>query len=142
MRRAAVLVVALLALTAFGALDAASQTATITGPSQAVVGSTIEITWTGPSAALDFISVDAAGAPESTYGPYIYANVSQPGSLSIPDAAGNYVIRYHTSASGYPVIASTPLTITDVGAPGAARGAGDAGAGGASGWAGPAPTGA
>jgi hypothetical protein len=110
-------VVAFLALASYGAADAAlAQTATLAGPDRAVVGSTISITWTGPSNTQEFISVDASGAPESEYGPYIYANVGQPGSLSIPDTPGNYLIRYHTSASGYPVIASRALTVTDVSA--------------------------
>jgi hypothetical protein len=132
-------VVALLALTSFGSVDAAAaQTATVTGPDQAVVGSTISITWTGPSATQEFISVDAAGAPESQYGPYIYANVGQPGSLPIPDAPGNYVIRYHTSVSGYPVIASRPLTVTDVTATFEALAPVDAGAEVSVVWQGPA----
>ena len=105
------LVVALLACA-----DSAAAQASLEAPAEAAVGSTIAVTWTGPSAAQEFISIDPADAPSSTYGNYFYANAEQPATLEVPDTPGSYLIRYHTSANGYPVIASRPITVTDLAA--------------------------
>jgi hypothetical protein len=91
-----------------------AQPATLQAPASATIGSTIAVSWTGPSATQEFISIDSAGAPSSRYGTYVYANVTQPAELKMPDLPGSYVLRYHTSASGYPVIASRPIAVTDV----------------------------
>jgi len=99
---------------AIGATSAHAQAATLTAPDQAVVGTAMSISWTGPSGAQEFISIDPVDAPSTTYGDYIYANVTQPGTLTAPDVPGRYVIRYHTGAATYPVIASRPLEVTDV----------------------------
>jgi hypothetical protein len=96
------------------ARDARAQSATLTGPDRAVVGSSISVSWTGPNATGDFISIDPAGAPTQTYGDYVYANVAQPATLPVPDAPGSYILRYHTSANSYPVIGSRPIEVTDV----------------------------
>jgi Ca-activated chloride channel family protein len=90
-----------------------AQNATITAPPRVAVGAPIELTWTGPGAAQEFISVDEAGAPQSRYGAYVYASRAQPGNLTAPDVPGSYVLRYHTSAPGYPVIASHALEVVD-----------------------------
>lgn len=125
--------------TGAGALRA--QSATLTGPDRATAASTISISWTGPTGAQEFISVDPVGAPAAQYGPYIYANVAQPATLTVPDVPGSYVIRYHTSASGYPVIASRPLEVSDVTAELDALGPSAAGAEVSIVWRGPAGTG-
>ena len=95
-------------------IAAAGQGATIEAPAEVPVGSEISVSWTGPNAALDFISIDPAGAPSSQYGDYVYANVAQPAALSVPDVPGSYEIRYHESGSGYPVIGIQAVQVTDV----------------------------
>lgn len=90
-----------------------AQTATIQAPARVTVGQPIELAWTGPSAEREFISIDEAGARESAYGPYVYANAGQPAELRAPDVPGTYAIRYHRGSSGYPVIATHALEVAD-----------------------------
>lgn len=90
-----------------------AQTATIQAPARVIVGQPIELTWTGPSAEREFISIDEASANESSYGAYVYANARQPADLRAPDVPGTYAIRYHRGSNGYPVIATHPLEVAD-----------------------------
>jgi hypothetical protein len=107
--------VGLLALgLAFVPNAAAAQGATIEAPAEVPAGSEISVSWTGPNATTDFISIDPAGAPSTQYGSYVYATVAQPASLSVPDVPGSYEIRYHEGGSGYPVIGTRAVQVTDV----------------------------
>ena len=89
--------------------------ATLNVPATAPAGSTVDVTWTGPGADRDFISVDPAGAPEREYGTYVYASKGSPAKLAVPDVPGDYEVRYHVG-EGYAVIGRAPLTVTDVSA--------------------------
>ena len=91
-----------------------AQQATLSGPSQVSVGAPLAIEWTGPAVGQDFISVDGVGAPESSYGSYVYANAGTPARLTAPDAPGRYVVRYHSGTSGYAVLASHSIEVIDV----------------------------
>jgi len=91
-----------------------AQTASLTAPDRAVVGSSITLSWTGPSAAGEFVSIAPAGAPDAQYGAYVYTSAAQPGTLPVPDVPGGYVLRFHLGSTGYPVIASRPIEIADV----------------------------
>jgi hypothetical protein len=82
----------------------------------AEVGSNIEVRWTGPAGPGDFVSIDAAGAPDDVYGPYAYPSAGNPLTLLVPTTPGNYEIRYHVGASGYGVLAKAPLVVGDVAA--------------------------
>jgi hypothetical protein len=82
----------------------------------AEVGSNIEVRWTGPAGPGDFVSIDAAGAPDDVYGPYAYPSAGNPLTLLVPTTPGNYEIRYHVGASGYGVLAKVPLVVSDVAA--------------------------
>jgi len=92
---------------------ARAQSATIQAPARVVVGQPFELQWTGPSAEREFISIDQAGAAESLYGDYVYANAEQPAKLKAPDVPGTYAIRYHRGGGGYPVIATHALEVAD-----------------------------
>jgi len=98
-----------------GAAEAWAAAASLEAADRAVAGSQLEVRWTGPGAAGDFISIDAPGAPEGTYGPYAYPSTGNPLSIRVPDEPGEYVLRYHV-ASGYAVIATRPLAVTAPGA--------------------------
>lgn len=93
-----------------------AQSASVKAASSAAVGSKLQVHWTGPAAQGDFVSIDAAGAPDHVYGPYAYPSRGNPLTLLVPTTSGNYEIRYHAGASGYRVLAKTPLTVTDVAA--------------------------
>ena len=80
------------------------------------MGSKLAVQWTGPAAKGDFISIDAAGAPDHVYGPYAYPSKGDTVTVLVPTTPGKYEIRYHVGGSGYPVLAKTPLSVTDVAA--------------------------
>ncbi|HXW09744.1 MAG TPA: hypothetical protein VD737_03960, partial [Steroidobacteraceae bacterium] len=100
----------------FLAANAWAQSASVKAASSAEVGSKLQVHWTGPAAQGDFVSIDAAGAPDHVYGPYAYPSHGNPLTLLVPTTSGNYEIRYHVGASGYRVLARTPLAVTDVAA--------------------------
>ncbi len=98
----------------FVATQAFGQAASLKAPATAAVGSKLAVQWTGPDAKGDFVSIDNAGAPDSTYGPYAYPSTGNPVTLAVPDKPGKYEVRYHSAAAGYPVLAKTALVVTDV----------------------------
>jgi hypothetical protein len=105
------------------ALEVADTKATFEPIGAVEAGANVTIAWQGPGHERDFISVDAAGAADRQYGPYQYAR-STPVTIRAPDAAGEYVVRYHL-ATTYRVIGQATLTVGAVDAsitsPGEAR---------------------
>lgn len=93
---------------------ALAQTVSLEAASTAAVGSRIEVHWTAAAEQADFVSIDEAGAPDDTYGPYDYPSNGNPLQLEVPTEPGNYEIRYHSGASGYAVLAKRSLVVTDV----------------------------
>jgi Ca-activated chloride channel family protein len=110
--------------------------AALEAPARAAAGSTIEVKWTGTAAPNDFVSIDAPGAAERTYGPYGYPARQNPLKLDVPDEPGAYVIRYHL-ADTYAVTATANLEVTAVTAELKAVGAIAAGADLEVAWTGP-----
>ena len=82
-------------------------------PEAVGAGSTLSVTWTGPGKKGDFISIDAVGANDRTYGNYAYPERGNPIEVRVPDAPADYVVRYHL-ASSYGVIGSAPLKVEAV----------------------------
>ena len=82
-------------------------------PETVGAGSTLSVTWTGPGKKGDFISIDAVGANDRTYGNYAYPERGNPIEVRVPDAPADYVVRYHL-ASSYGVIGSAPLKVEAV----------------------------
>jgi hypothetical protein len=113
--RTALLLALLLASGLVLAQPATESKATLEAPASVPAGNSFEVKWTGPGAAQDFISIDAAGAPDTTYGDYAYPSAGNPITLKAPDAAGQYVVRYHL-AGAYTVIGAAPIEVTDVSA--------------------------
>lgn len=99
-----------------GASAAGSETASVQAAPSAQIGAKLEVRWTGPNATGDFVSIDAKGAPDSSYGPYAYPSAGNPLSLQVPDAPGSYELRYHSGDNGYPVLARAPLAVTEIAA--------------------------
>jgi len=97
------------------AVPAVAADASLQAAATAPGGGKIDVKWTGPGAGSDFISIDSVGSPDGSYGPYAYINSGNPVSIVVPDAPGNYVIRYHVT-NGYAVVATAPLEITAVAA--------------------------
>jgi hypothetical protein len=93
---------------------ARAQGATVSAPAEVAVGAELVVTWTGPADKTDFISLDPAGAPASRYGSYEYASKGSPLTLRAPGVPGEYAVRYHTGASGYPVLASAAVRVVAI----------------------------
>ena len=111
MSRTSALIAAIAVLFVSG--PASTQSVSLEAASTAEVGSRIEVRWTGPAEKTDFVSIDEAGAPDRNYGSYDYPSKGNPLHLQVPTEPGDYEIRYHSGASGYPVLASVPLVVTE-----------------------------
>ncbi|HVS66034.1 MAG TPA: VWA domain-containing protein [Thermoanaerobaculia bacterium] len=85
--------------------------ATLEAPATAEMGGTLAVTWSGPDNPRDFISIDPEDAGDSEYGAYAYTSKGSPVELPAPSEPGTFVVRYHLGVSGYPVIASTPVSV-------------------------------
>jgi hypothetical protein len=89
--------------------------ATLDAPASVPAGSSFEVRWTGPGKPQDFVSIDAVGAPDQTYGTYAYPSQGNPLKLKAPDEAGKYALRYHV-AGDYKVIGAREIEVTEVSA--------------------------
>jgi Ca-activated chloride channel family protein len=66
----------------------------VIGPASATHGASFTVSWTGPDARGDFITIVPAGAPEGTYLSYGYTSYGNPVTLTAPPEAGEYELRY------------------------------------------------
>jgi Ca-activated chloride channel family protein len=87
--------------------------AKLTVPQIAAAGSEIEVAWTGPGYASDWITVVKPDAPVSQYGDYFTANPANT-KLEMPVEPGDYEVRY--VLDGKRVLARVPITVTPVSA--------------------------
>jgi len=87
--------------------------ASLTAADTVSAGATLEVKWSGPNEARDYVSVDAVGAPEADYGPYRYTTDGNPVRIVVPDTAGDYVLRYHTGQSNK-VLATRAVKVAPV----------------------------
>jgi Ca-activated chloride channel homolog len=69
-------------------------TASVSGPASVTHGASFTVSWAGPNATGDFITIVAAGAPEGSYLSYAYAHYGNPSALTAPGTAGQYELRY------------------------------------------------
>ena len=82
----------------------------VTAPASANKGSSITVSWTGPNAAGDYITIVPAGAAEGAYTSYAYTGAGNPVTITAPDTAGAYEIRYVYGSNGQ-TIASAAIQI-------------------------------
>jgi Ca-activated chloride channel family protein len=66
----------------------------IDAPAEAIAGSEVEVSWTGPNNKSDYITIVEASAKEGKYGDYEYTHKGMPLSITAPDGLGDYEIRY------------------------------------------------
>lgn len=76
----------------------------------AVAGSMLPVTWDGPDAKNDYISVAVPG--DSGYENYVYTRNGDPGALLLPPLPGDYELRYVMS-DGRKILATRPITVTE-----------------------------
>lgn len=85
--------------------------ATISGPESAVAGATVPVEWSGPDGKGDYISVSVPD--ERGYATYTYTRDGSPLQLKMPAQPGSYELRYIRS-DGNAVLATRPITVTEV----------------------------
>lgn len=88
------------------------QKLSLSGPSTAVAGAPVQITWEGPGNGRDFITIVPVGARVAEYNDYAYVEAGAPVTLNTPDTVGAYEIRY-VSASSTSILAMQPITLTE-----------------------------
>ncbi len=84
--------------------------ATLEGPEKAVAGSEVEVSWTGPANARDFLAIVPAGADHRQYRFYTYVKDEPTVKVEAPEMEGAAEIRYVTGKDKK-TLASVPLTI-------------------------------
>lgn len=85
---------------------------TVRAPAEVMSGSPFEVTWSGPSAERDYLTIVPVGTPEGEYLDYAYVAAGNPVSLNAPLEAGAYEVRYATEqTSPNRTLASTPMTV-------------------------------
>jgi len=87
------------------------QKVTLSGPSAAVAGSPIQITWDGPGDDRDFVTIVAPDALPGAYNDYAYAENGSPVVINSIDSVGAFELRY-VSASSNTVLARQPISLT------------------------------
>ncbi len=89
-------------------------TASISAPAEAVAGSTISVSWTGPDYRNDYIGVGTVDADGSArWDNFTYTRDGDPLDLQLPTATGDYLIQYFVGQDRT-VLATVPITITDI----------------------------
>jgi hypothetical protein len=87
--------------------------ASVTAPRQVAAGARFQATWTGPNNPRDFLTLVKAGAPEKSYERYEYTKKGNTLTLTAPDVAGEYELRYATGQA-YLTLARAPVTVTAI----------------------------
>ena len=73
-------------------------------------GSLLEVSWSGPDQAQDYLAVAPAGAPEGTYLGFVPTAAGSPCRVRVPEAPGDYELRY-VSGQGERTLSSAPFTV-------------------------------
>ncbi len=84
--------------------------ASVSGPAEAMAGSIITVSWTGPNNHQDYITAVPEGADNRDYEHFVYARTGSSGQLQLSETAGAYELRYLTGRERR-VLARTPLTV-------------------------------
>jgi Ca-activated chloride channel family protein len=85
--------------------------ATLEAAPNAASGAEISVSWTGPDNQNDFITVVPLGTAEGESDNYTYTREGNPLTLRLPDAEGDYELRYLTGQDRN-TLASLPITLT------------------------------
>jgi Ca-activated chloride channel family protein len=86
--------------------------ASVSGPPSAVHGATFSVSWTGPNATGDFITIVTVGAPQGTYTAYAYTSYGNPVTVTAPTAPGQYELRYVYGGTQHETLAVQAIQIT------------------------------
>jgi len=95
------------------AITVAAVPSSLDAPAQAEPGSQLEVTWEGPGNAYDAVELVAVGGDGRAAARAAILGGRNPVVLRLPDAAGEYTLRYVTTQSKT-VLATRPITLRDV----------------------------
>ena len=82
-------------------------------PRSVPAGSPFEVTWTGPDASNDYLSVAREGSEDGDYVDYTYTREGSPLNLRAPDRPGAHEVRY-VLGEGDSVLVRAPLAVDSV----------------------------
>jgi Ca-activated chloride channel family protein len=114
----------------------ADTTAGLTAPAEAPAGATIAVGWSGPDAQRDYVAIARVGSRDSDYQGYSYTASGNPVELRLPQAPGDYELRYVLNQDST-VLARVPIALTPVSAGLEAPASAPAGSTLSVGWTGP-----
>jgi Ca-activated chloride channel family protein len=83
--------------------------ATLTAPSTGVAGSEVEVAWTGPNYAGDWLTIVKPDAEDTAYNDYVDANRDDR-RLELPVEPGGYELRY--VQAGRKILARAPIAVS------------------------------
>ncbi len=83
---------------------------TLSAPTEALAGSKVEVTWTGPDNERDYITIVPKGTPDGQYAAYEYTRSGSPLPVTAPPDAGDAEVRY-ASSQGDAVLARLPIKL-------------------------------
>ena len=90
--------------------------ATVSAPSTASIATTVDVVWTGPDNAEDYLEIVPTTTSEAVSGSrnYAYAREGSPARIVVPANEGDYLVRYiWNGPEGRVVLATAPLTVSD-----------------------------
>ena len=85
-------------------------TIALAAPVQAIAGSVVDVTWTGPNLNNDFLVVVPKTAADGAWKRTTYTRGGSPAKVAAPIEPGESEIRY-VSGEGYKVLARRPITV-------------------------------
>ena len=90
--------------------------AAVIAPATAEAGTTIEVDWSGPDYAEDYLGIGEVNATgDARWENWVYTADGAPATLVVPPTPGDYVIRYFLRQQRVP-IAETPMAVSAAGA--------------------------
>jgi hypothetical protein len=87
-------------------------TATLDAADTIASGDELSVTWTGPDNKQDFITLVPAGTAEGQYAVYTYTSKGSPLTLRVPDATGDYELRYLMGSGNYRTLGRRAVSVT------------------------------
>ena len=87
--------------------------ATLDGPQTAAPGEEFNVSWTGPDAAHDFLSIATDEGGDEEYLSFSPTTVGTPAPFTAPDSPGDYEIRYVRAVDGE-ILARRPISVVVV----------------------------
>ena len=88
----------------------------ITAADSVAAGDVINVTWAGPGYQKDYVAIAEVGSKVTKYLSYKYTRSGKVVEVQAPSKPGEYELRYVAHSKKHALLASQPLTVTDVSA--------------------------